>query len=115
MTRRPPRSTLFPYTTLLEALPVEQRDRELDALLGRQLARDLEVGLVDLREPGVDDLLVELLLFLEAKDLGRLLVEDADDPVEHRVVEVGVVDRDRLQRAAEGAGEGQAELEPVEG
>src|SRR3712207_9233099 len=57
MIRRPPRSTLFPYTTLFRSLV-------LGDLLG-----DLEVGGVDLGEPGVDDLLVQLLLLLETEDL----------------------------------------------
>jgi hypothetical protein len=59
---------------LLEALAVEQRDREVDPIVGRELPADLEVRLVDLGEPRVDDLLVELLLLLEAEDLRGLLV-----------------------------------------
>ena len=62
-----------------------------------------EVGLVDLGQPGVDDLLVERLLLLEAEDLARLLAEHVHDPVEDGVVEVGVVDRDRLHPALEPA------------
>ena len=62
------------------------------------LPADLEVRLVDLGQPGVDDLLVELLLLLEAEDLRGLLGEHADDPVEHGVVEVGIVDGDRVDR-----------------
>jgi hypothetical protein len=59
--------------------------------------------LVDLREPGVDDLLVELILLLEAEDLRRLLGEDVDDPVEDRVVQIGIVDGDRFDLLAERA------------
>ena len=62
---------------------------------------DLEMRLVDLREPGVDDLLVELILLLEAEHLRRLLGEDVDDAVEDGVVQVGVVDGDRFDLLAE--------------
>ena len=57
--------------------------------------------LIDLREPGVDDLLVELILLLEAEHLRRLLGEDVDDAVEDRVVEIRVVDGDRFDLLAE--------------
>ena len=62
---------------------------------------DFEMRLIDLREPRVDDLLVELVLLLEAEDLRRLLGEDVDDAVEDGVVQVGVVDRDGLDLLAE--------------
>ena len=88
---------------LLEGLAVEQRLLDRDARLARHPLADLEVRLVDLREPGVDDLLVELVLLLEAEHLRRLLGEDVDDAVEDRVVQVGVVDGDRLDLLAERA------------
>src|SRR3712207_7140345 len=50
MIRRPPRSTLFPYTTLFRSHPVHQRDRR---------AVDLEVvvvvGVDGRQRPGVPD------------------------------------------------------------
>ena len=52
---------------LLEALAVEQRDGQLDARVGRELPADLEVRLVDLGQPGIDDLLVQLLCSLNRK------------------------------------------------
>ena len=88
---------------LLEGLAVEQRLLDLDAHLARHPLAHLEMRLVDLREPGVDDLLVELILLLEAEDLRRLLGEDVDDAVEDGVVEVGIVDGDRLDLLAERA------------
>jgi hypothetical protein len=57
--------------------------------------------LIDLREPGVDDLLVELVLLLEAEDLRRLLGEHVDDAVEDGVVEVRVVHGDGFDLLAE--------------
>ena len=51
---------------------------------------------VDLRQPGIDDLLMQLLLLLEPKDLGGLSREDIDDAVEHRVMQVWVVDGNGL-------------------
>ena len=90
---------------LLEGLAVEERLRDLDARLGRHLLRDLEVRLVDLRQPGIDDLLVELVLLLEAEDLGGLLGQHAHDAVEDGVVEVRVVDGDGLDLLAEALGE----------
>ena len=63
----------------------------------------LEMRLVDLREPGVDDLLVELILLLEAEDLRRLLGEDVHDAVEDGVVEIRVVHGDRFDLLAERA------------
>ena len=86
---------------LLEGLAVEQRLLDRDARLARHPLAHLEVRLVDLREAGVDDLLVELVLLLEAEDLRRLLGEDVDDAVEDGVVQVGVVDGDRFDLLAE--------------
>ena len=90
---------------LLEGLAVEQRLLDLDAFFARHPLRHLEMRLVDLRQPGVDDLLVELILLLEAEDLGGLLGEDVDDAVEDRVVQVGIVDGDGLDLLAELAGQ----------
>src|SRR5690242_20996214 len=49
MIRRPPRSTLFPYTTLFRSHPVQREDAHLDTSRQRQDApqvprRHLEVG-----------------------------------------------------------------------
>src|SRR5215218_1631528 len=86
---------------LLEGLAGQQRRLELDALVLGDLLRDLEVGGVDLGEPRVDDLLVQLLLLLEAEDLLRFGRQYARDRVEHRIVEVRVEDGDRFDGAAE--------------
>ena len=88
---------------LLEGLAVEERLLDLDARLARHPLAHLEMRLIDLREPGVDDLLVELILLLEAEDLRRLLGEDVDDAVEDGVVQIGIVDGDRLDLLAERA------------
>src|SRR5256885_6418450 len=48
MIRRPPRSTLFPYTTLFRSLPVyRSRRAELQTLLDRHLAGDVAVSWAD--------------------------------------------------------------------
>ena len=86
---------------LLERLAVEQRLLDRDARFAGHPLADFEVRLVDLREPGVDDLLVQLVLLLEAEHLRRLLGEDVHDPVEHGVVQVGVVDGDGFDFLAE--------------
>jgi hypothetical protein len=39
------------------------------------------MGLIDLREPGVDDLLVELILLLEAEDLRACSVRTLTMPL----------------------------------
>src|SRR3712207_5889719 len=68
MIRRPPRSTLFPYTTLLPIsggravgeAPLEEAGRDPDAALKRQQAADVGQrvdGHVVLRRPAVLDLL----------------------------------------------------------
>ena len=90
---------------LLEGLAVQERSLHLEAHLLPHLVAHFEMGLIDLRQPGVDDLLVELVLLLEAEDLRRLLGEDADDAVEDGVVEIGIVDGDRLDLLAERAGQ----------
>src|SRR6266545_7759039 len=70
---------------LLEGFAVEERLLDRDAVLARHPLAHLEMRLIDLREPGVDDLLVELILLLEAEHLRRLLGEDVDDAVEDGV------------------------------
>ena len=92
---------------LLEGLAVEERLLDLDARLVRHPLGHFEMRLIDLREPGVDDLLVELILLLEAEDLRRLLGEDVDDAVEDGVVQIGIVDGDRLDLLAERARPGR--------
>jgi hypothetical protein len=86
---------------LLERFSIEERLRDLEVELLRELLRDLEVRLVDLRESRIDDLLVELVLFLETEHLRRLLRQHVDDSVEDRVVQIRVVDRDRLDLLVE--------------
>src|SRR3712207_8289473 len=44
MIRRPPRSTLFPYTTLFRSVRVDQRHRLAVGKLARVLARDVLGG-----------------------------------------------------------------------
>src|SRR5207245_258576 len=100
---------------LLEALAVEERDGQLDPRLRRELAPDLEVRLVDLGQARVDDLLVELLLLLEAEDLRRLLAQHANDAVEHRVVEIRVVDGHGLKRPARRLADSAARLRTING
>ena len=90
---------------LLEGFAVEERLLDRDAVLARHPLAHLEMRLIDLREPGVDDLLVELILLLEAEDLRRLFGENVDDAVEDGVVQVGIVHGDRLDLLAERAGQ----------
>lgn len=86
---------------LLEGLAVEERRLDLHPFVAGQRLRDPQVRLVDLREAGVDDLLVQLFLLFEAKDLRCFGAKDVDDAVEHCVVEVGVVDGDGFNLLAE--------------
>src|SRR4029453_5876155 len=66
---------------LLKGFAVEERLLDRDAVLARHPLAHLEMRLIDLREPGVDDLLVELILLFEAEDLRRLLGEAVADAV----------------------------------
>src|SRR5687768_18028936 len=57
MIRRPPRSTLFPYTTLFRSLVGEHREQDHDAVSGHHPRRPAaaprrDAGQVDVREPG---------------------------------------------------------------
>ena len=72
------------------------------------------MGLVDLGEPGVDDLLVELVLLFEAEDLCRLLGERPDQAVEHEVMEVGVVHADDLDFLVKLPGQPEGGVERTE-
>ena len=89
----------------MKGLAVEERFLDRDTRLGSHPLAHLEMRLIDLREPGVDDFLVELVLLLEAEHLRRLLGEDVDDAVEDGVVQIGIVDRDRFDLLAERAGQ----------
>ncbi len=77
---------------LLEGLAVEPGLGDGPLLRTCELLADFEVGLLDLGQAGVDDLLVQLVLFLEAEHLGGLLGQRPHQPVEDEVVEIGVVD-----------------------
>jgi hypothetical protein len=72
------------------------------------------VRLIDLRQAGVDDLLVELLLFLELEHLRGLLGQHVHDAVEHGIVQVRVVDRDGLDRLAQRLAQREGGLQPGE-
>src|SRR5207237_192660 len=84
--------------------------RKLAAEDGGQLAGNLQVRLVDLGQSGIDDLLVQLFLLLESKDFRGLFVQYADDTVEHRVVQIRIVDGDRLHGPVEGLAERETDL-----
>ncbi len=88
---------------LLEGLAVEERFADRDARLAPHPLAHLEMRLIDLREPGVDNFLVKLILLLEAEDLRRLLGENVDDAVENGVVQIGIVHGDGLDPLAERA------------
>src|SRR5438094_9593415 len=70
--------------------------------------------LVDLGESGIDDLLVQLFLFLKAKDLGGFGRQYVDNSVEHCVVEVRVVDGNRLYLLTEYPGQRNCGLKSAE-
>ena len=99
---------------LLEGFAVQQRGLDVLPFGLGDLAADVEVRLVDLGQPAVNDLLMQLFLLLEAEDLAGLLVEDAGDAVEGGVVEVGIEGRDGLDRLVQGLAERQRGLEAAE-
>src|SRR2546423_15534124 len=77
MIRRPPRSTLFPYTTLFRSLRIEVEDAPVGRLEGRDAGRpDVEqdrrhVGDVEQRGLVVAHEIVELALRVLAPDRDR--------------------------------------------
>ncbi len=73
-----------------------------------QLPGDVQVRLVDLGQPAVDDFLVQLFLFLEPEDLAGFFIEHAGNAVEGGVVKVRVEGGDRLHRLVQGLPESQA-------
>ena len=85
-----------PVEHLLKGLTVKQGLGDLDAGVLGDLLAHIEMRLVDVGETGVDDLLVQLILLFEAKDLGRFVGQHLDDALEDRVVQIGIVDRDQL-------------------
>src|SRR2546429_6230739 len=101
MIRRPPRSTLFPYTTLFRSL--------LDAALDRAgLARPLDdrgVVLVHDHLLGLPEVLELDVLQLDSEVLGdRLAAREDGDVLEHRlapVTEARGLHRAGVQRAAQ--------------
>src|SRR3712207_8385944 len=84
MIRRPPRSTLFPYTTLFRSLP--QDGEVVDAVLLLQ-GRD---GLVGAADAALPDLCEKLLLALV---LGALA--DGLQPIQELSLGGAEIDRDR--------------------
>ncbi len=98
----------------LKGLAVEEGDRQVDAGLGGLRLGHAQMGLVDLGQTAVDDLLVQRLLFLEAEHLRRLLREHVDDAVEDAVVEVGVVHGNRLDSFLQRLAETEGDLQPTE-
>src|SRR3989454_10470334 len=96
MIRRPPRSTLFPYTTLFRSRVERERPAELDALLQpvRERARRSATEVLDLEE--VDDVLdtpaVGDLLLLRQPPVDERLEHaglHVDVAAQHQVVEHG--------------------------
>ena len=61
---------------LLEGLAVQQGGLDVGLLGLSDLAADVKVRLVDLREAAVDDFLVQFFLLFESEHLAGLLVED---------------------------------------
>src|SRR3712207_7663635 len=61
MIRRPPRSTLFPYTTLFRSI--------VRASLGRLYGTEVEVRYLDVSDPAVASLQADLLAELDAERL----------------------------------------------
>src|ERR687897_243677 len=85
---------------LLEWLASEERRLQVHAFVLGYLPGYLQVRRVDLGQSRVDDLLVQLLLLLEPEHFLGLGRENACYGVEHRVVEIGVEDRDSLDGSA---------------
>src|SRR3712207_1891081 len=84
MIRRPPRSTLFPYTTLFRSLAVDRDQR-------RQLERLLEVALgldeaARPRAPAVGDVLQRALAALVADGAVERVVDEQE--LDHRALRV---------------------------
>src|SRR2546422_5002325 len=75
MIRRPPRSTLFPYTTLFRSLVAQLLADRLQLLAQQHLALPLAQLLLDLR--------LDLLLSVEDADLALHLNEHAPRSEEH--------------------------------
>src|SRR3712207_9391057 len=102
MIRRPPRSTLFPYTTLFRSVAVVERGEDLAGDLERSLRQDLPALLEDLAERPTGDVLHDDERLHVAAVGGQLLagVVDRDDV---RVVQPGR----RLRLAAEPRLEGR--------
>src|SRR3712207_8187081 len=81
MIRRPPRSTLFPYTTLFRSVAVVERGEDLAGDLERSLRQDLPALLEDLAERPTGDVLHDDERLHVAAVGGQLLagVVDRDD------------------------------------
>src|SRR5258707_10044812 len=59
MIRRPPRSTLFPYTTLFRSLRAHQRARHVKSVLGKQIVEVISRNASgDFRKAGSDQVCV---------------------------------------------------------
>ena len=54
------------------------------------------MGLIDFGKPGIDDLLVQLLLFFESEGFGCAFGQNTDNRVKHHIVKIRVVDTNRL-------------------
>ena len=97
---------------LLKGLSIEQHGFQIDVLFLRHLTADVELCLIDFGQSAIDHFLMELLLFLKPEGLPGLCREHPRNAVKHRVMEIRIKRRNRLNRQLERFRQGNGDLQP---
>ena len=74
----------------LKRFAVKQSGLNIFALLLCDIARDIQMRLVNFRKSAVDDFLVKFFLLLNPKHLPSLFIQNTGNTVKRRIMKIGI-------------------------